>query len=186
MMLFLLLLGTAVGRLIIKTFTTTNFLFINGCWPRLSQTNWREKPSWSLATSESHFDHRQPESILILEVFGPPMVEFQEPLQARKWSGSNLSILLQGPTDNFLVSILSIFHHYLQGIGWQSGGLAEYIALDTVKSTFISLRLLLINHGFGIEVASDCQWLVVDVGATLEPLAVAWYRVNKLNFRRPL
>ena len=47
------------------------------------------------------------------------MVEFQEPLQARNWSGSNLSILLQGPTDNFLflVSILPIFHHYLQGIG---------------------------------------------------------------------
>ena len=185
MMLFLLLLGTAVGGLIIKTFTIIKFLFINGCWPtwRLSQTNPREKPflipghQWIPFRSSPAWEYTHPWS------FWSSNGRISRTLascQARNWSGSNLPILLQGPADNFLflLSILPIFHHYLQGIGWQSGGLAEYIALDTVKSTFICLRLLLINHGFGIEVASDYQWLVVDVGATLEPLAVAWYRVK--------
>jgi hypothetical protein len=67
------------------------------------------------------------------------------------------------------------------------GVAASQNTLPSIHVTFISsqreyhVRLLRItvNHDLGIEVDR-----LVDVGATLEPLAVAWYGVKKSSFKK--
>ena len=92
------------------------------------------------------------------------------------------------------IQVFLVFYFYLthrsQGIGGWGGGLSEYVALDTryvhilpegIPCTFIIVDS--VHHELEIKV--DGKFIeLVDVGAVLEPLAVAWYGVKKSNFKK--
>lgn len=83
-------------------------------------------------------------------------------------------------------SLLKFFISYvMQGIGGFGGGLAEYIA---VNEKFVHILPNNISRSWADCLCPwysqlTCTVFLVEVGACIEPLAVAWYAVKKSNFK---
>ena len=70
----------------------------------------------------------------------------------------------------------------MQGIGGCGGGLAEYISVDE-DLVYALPEGIPCKYLFIIRFCVSLTMIAVDIGALMEPLAVAWHAVKRSNMK---